>query len=117
VIKHRIFKIAEDGNYEQFAYMMRCCKFLMESFLTLRDESDRTLLHISAYKGNHLILKSLLQAHKDYRVSAFSQDINGNSALELSCIRGYDISPNEKCLEEIATTYLVSKLILLVDPH
>jgi hypothetical protein len=97
--KFRIFEVVSDGNMAKFNYYKQMYSLRSDknnvtlNFLRLRDPRNRSLVHTAAYRGSVDILKDLLQMFAKKRtknVRAFSLDKNGDSALDLACIRGFD---------------------------
>jgi hypothetical protein len=63
--------------------------------LKLTDKKGRNLLSATCYKGNYRLINYLLSLHKEHRVPARVLDISDNDAVELACIRGFNLSDEE----------------------
>lgn len=97
--KQSVFELAGDLDKHEFKTLVKPYLGIEtegERLIDLRDSNDRTLVNQAAFKGNFQVLKYLLAIHKEKRVTAYSEDVNGNNALELACIRGYNNTPKER---------------------
>ena len=116
-----VFELAGDLDLNEFKHLVKPYLGIQkegERLIDLKDSNDRTLVNQAAFKGNYQVLKYLLAIHKAKRVSAYSEDVNGNNALELACIRGYNNTPKERQSHQnghqtnITKRYFVIKLLL-----
>ena len=81
----------------------------------LKDENKRTLLSNAAFKGNHQVVKLLIELHRESSVSIYSEDSNGNNPVELACIQGFNT--DRFIRTDDGTTYRYEVLKLLLDPN
>ena len=63
------------------------------------ESNKRNMLHLAARRGSFEILEIILQEMKDLKINPATFDINGDTALDLACIRGFDNSENESHLD------------------
>jgi len=59
------------------------------------ESNKRNMLHLAARRGSFEILEIILQEMKSLKINPVSYDINGDTALDLACIRGFDNSEEE----------------------
>jgi len=65
------------------------------------------MIHIAAYRGSYSILEVLLSECKAEQVNINVRDTNGDTPLELACIRGFDGNPDD--IYEYDNGYKVSR--------
>ena len=99
----RIFEAVEDGQVTEFKeYLHKYSKNrrIRKKFLKLRNINQRTLLHIACQRGSIDILEIILHELREHKVNALTFDVNGDSPLDLACIRGFDVNETEKHKDE-----------------
>jgi hypothetical protein len=57
----------------------------------LKDQKGRNLLSATCFKGNYQIIDYILGLHREHKVPARVLDVTQNDALELACIRGFNL--------------------------
>jgi ankyrin repeat protein len=91
--KLELFELVQDLHKDEFRGLIDPYVHITEEgerLIDLRDHDDRSLLSVAAYKGNHFNVEIVLELYRKLGVSPYSEDKNGNNALELACIRGYN---------------------------
>lgn len=68
---------------------------IKKKLINLVNFRARTLLHIACYRGNVLTVKYLLERYRETNESLDQRDKNGDTPLNLACIRGYDGDEDE----------------------
>lgn len=119
-VKHSLFELVGDLKAKEFNALIKPYLGIEKKgkrIIELRNEMDRTLLNEAAYRGNYEVVLLLLQLHNDHKVSIYSEDVNGNNALELACIRGYNNHPKELVHVDtkkvnISKRYMTAKVLL-----
>lgn len=64
------------------------------------ESNKRNMLHLAARRGSVQILEIILREMKDLKINPVSYDINGDTALDLACIRGFDNNEGEVFMDE-----------------
>jgi extradiol dioxygenase family protein len=57
--------------------------------------NKRNILHLAARRGSVEILEIILAEMKKNKINPATKDINGDTALDIACIRGFDNNENE----------------------
>lgn len=119
--RQSVFELAGDLDLKEFKSLVKPFLGIQkegERLIDLTDSNDRTLVSQAAFKGNYQVLRYLLGMHKEKKVPVYSEDINGNNALELACIRGYNNTTKERHIHangyqtNISKRFFVIKLLL-----
>ena len=76
---------------------------IKRKFLEIRDMRKRTMLHIACQRGSIPILDIILKELRENKVRALRHDVNGDTPLDLACIRGFDARENEMYKQEDGT--------------
>ncbi len=104
--KHRLFELAEDFGEEDFRPLIEMHKENKEEeikkLLKLKDKKGRNLLSACCFKGNSKLVDYLLNLYAEHDVPALVLDISGNDALELACIRGFNLTDEDSQKEDNA---------------
>lgn len=96
----RIFEAVEDDQMKEFEEYLQKYSNIKDKFLKIKNITNRSMLHIACQRGSVDILERLLKEHNECRIKAMSYDVNGDSPLDLACIRGFDAHDKEQYLDE-----------------
>lgn len=91
--KLELFELVQDLHKDEFRVLIEPYVKITEKnerLIDLRDHDNRSLLSVAAFKGNYYNVGIILELYTKAGVSPYSEDKNGNNALELACIRGYN---------------------------
>ena len=119
--KQSLFELTGDLDRKEFAELIKpyvAIRKKGQRLIDLKDANNRSLLSQAAFKGNSEVVQYLLAFYKALNTNPYSEDINGNNALELACIRGYNNSHTERyehssgSLTNISKRYFVIRHLL-----
>ena len=115
--KFRLFEIVEDNLLDKFNLYLTSYQKIEKKLLTIKDTLNRGLVHVAAYRGSIEILSRLLERNKTLEIPSNTKDVNGDSPLDLACVRGFDQNKNEyytdpNTREDTSKRFVVVKLLL-----